>query len=155
MTATNPFPQANPFTDRLNGNVNWRRYASGGYFKALSPEEAKTTGLPDTSFDYNEALARQRELTVPNQGAAEVPSLGIQMCPDGVLRSKYDIARSQTRDDVARQQMLAAKDAELSASMSDFQKDLLGRIEDEFVGHSRLIEESKQLKEREKDNGNQ
>lgn len=53
MTATNPHPLANPFTDRPVGNVNWGKYIAGNYFKAIKPSEAKDIGLPDTTFDYN------------------------------------------------------------------------------------------------------
>lgn len=152
MTATNPHPLANPLTDRPIGNVNWGKYAAGSYFKAFTPSEAKTTRLPDTTIDYNEVIARQRELTVPNQEVPSIPSLGIQRCPDGTFRSVYDMNVMQLQPDVDRQQMLAAKDAELSVNMSDFQKDLLSKIDDEFVGHSKLIEESKK---KEQTNGNQ
>ena len=152
MTATNPHPLANPLTDRPIGNVNWSRLATGGGFKRLTPAQAAKTGVPDSTFSYQNYLDQQAALQVPNQdldGNAGLPFNSLDLRSYGkvwddreimTLRPQQDMQMSE--QDRAYQLKSAEENARLSAEMTDFQKSLLSDIKD-FVGQSQLIDESK------------
>ena len=152
MTATNPHPLANPLTDRPIGNVNWGRLAAGGGFRRLTPAQAAKTGLPDSTFSYQDYLDQQAALQVPNQDPAGNAGLlfnSLDLRGYGKVWDDKEIMTLQPSQDAqmseqdrAYQLKSAEENARLSAEMTDFQKSLLSDIED-FVGQSQLIDESK------------
>lgn len=139
MTATNPHPLANPFTDRPIGNINWQKMNSGGYFKTNPNAE-----LPDSSFSYEDWLEYQNNLHVPNQS---LPINSLDMRSYGKTWDDKEIyslksvqnPNSLTPQELERQKKLKELDARLSAEMTDEQKQMLNDIE-KYLGKSKLIE---------------
>lgn len=138
MTNTDNSTFANPFNQHHN--------RMAGMFTKNS-----SASLPQ-GMSYEEALARQAELHVP--GAAIGPEMTINLdmrsygetWNNAEIYSRPDIrsAVGMSREDIAHEEFLKHQAAEMSANMTDEQKELLAHIED-FIGKSNLIDESIQL----------